>query len=291
MSNKKGLLTGFILVLGLQLRAQYNAKYVETYSQRVGDETYSVVKMSLSDNHIKVKYFAGKDYNGISVYQRFLEWSRNKNIVACSSGTYMDECDAAIAKPVGLCIDNGTLVNNSIKDNLDGLAIVYATGRIATTDLKVGELSITNGDGIKETLNIRNAFQRNKFIKWAKENSATVFQTHLFCFKNKLQVFANASIKKQERRFLAVGTDEDGILRHIIVNLSAGNTIYDASVKAVNFLKKDGIEEISFLINLDTGCQDVFQVLTPTGTVDSRKGFYGKAPISKGTNLIVYYYE
>ena len=90
---------------------------------------------------------------------------------------------------------------------------------------------------------------------------------------------------------MAVGTDEDGILRHIIVNLSAGNTIYDASVKAVNFLKKDGIEEISFLINLDTGCQDVFQVLTPTGTVDSRKGFYGKAPISKGTNLIVYYYE
>jgi hypothetical protein len=281
-----------LLSVHLQSSAQYDPAYVSTSTSTINGEKYSVINMSRKDNRIKVKYFAAKDYNGTTVYQRYQEWARNKNIVAYTSGTYMTECDATIARPVGLCIDNGVLVNNAIKDNLDGLAIVYATGGMAVSNLKDGDLSITNADGTRENLNLRNAFQRTRFINWAKDNEATVFQTHLFYYKNNVEVFYNASPELRERRFLAVGKDSDGTIRHFLVNLSGFNTIYNATIKVSNYLKSDeDIEDLIFLINLDTGCQDVFQLKTKVGGVDNRSGFSGKASLSESTNLIVYYSE
>ena len=284
------LLIGFTM-LSFCGFAQYDARYVETSSTTMDREKYYIIKMSRKDERVKVKYFAGKDYNGTSVYKRFNEWSRNKNIIAYSSGTYMDFCDPSIATPVGICLDNGNPVNTVIKDNLDGLAIVYATGGMVATNLKNGDLTITNSDKTSKKIDLRNAFQRAEFFKWAKESEATVFQTHLFCFKNDLMVFSNGSTIKQPRRFLAVGY-QSGVIKHIILNIPGNNTVYDASIKAVKFLKmEENIDNISFLINLDTGCQNVFQTRNADGTVDIRAGFNGAEPLSTATNLIVYYYE
>jgi hypothetical protein len=281
----------FVLFLCQSSIAQYDPNFVSTSSVSLQNELYSTVKMSRKGDHVKVKYFAAKEYNGKSVYERLNSWRRGKKIIAISSGTYMTDCQASVALPVGLCIDNGKVVNNVLLDKLDGLAIVYATGGMVASNLKNGDLTVTGSSG-KKTLDIRNAFQRQEFIKWAEENSATVFQTHLFFYGNKLTIGANSSQEKRERRFLAVGRDDSGEVKHYMVNLSGANTLYQATLKVSKYLQEyEDVENLIFLINLDTGCQDVFETYKPSGAIDSRKGFSGKAPITQATNLIVYYYE
>ncbi len=271
---------------------QYDPKYVETSNTSINGENYTLVSLSRKDERIKVKYFAAKDYDGTSVYDRFLKWSRNKNVVAYTSGTYMTTCEVSTANPVGICIDNGIPVNETIEDDMDGLVVVYATGGMVVSNLKDGDLTVTNKDGSKSVLNIRNAFQRSVFFKWASENSATVFQTHLFYFKNKTLVFPNGSNALRERRFLAVGKKADGSIRHFLVNLSGANTLYNATNKVVNYLKSyEDVIDLIFLINLDTGCQDVYHVNKSDGTKNTSKGFYGQQSLYNATNLIVYYYE
>ncbi len=271
--------------------AQYDANFVSTSSVSLQNELYSTVKMSRKGDHVKVKYFAAKEYNGTSVYERLNSWRKGKKIIAISSGTYMTDCQASIAKPVGLCIDNGNVVNNNLDEKLDGLAIVYATGGMVASNLKNGDLTVTGASG-KKTLDIRNAFQRQEFIKWAQENSATVFQTHMFFYSNKLTIASNSSQDKRERRFLAVGKDDSGDIKHYLVNLSSYNTLYQATLKVSKYLKEyEDVENLIFLINLDTGCQNVFETYKPTGALDTRPGFKGPLPINQATNLIVYYYE
>jgi hypothetical protein len=290
---KKSTLFVLMILLGLgQLTfAQYNQSFVSSSSVSIQGELYSTVKMSRKGEHVKVKYFASKEYNGTSVYNRLNAWRRGKNIIAISSGTYMTDCQSNIAKPVGLCIDNGNVVNNDLKDNLDGLAIVYASGGIVATNLKNGDLTVSGSSG-RKTLDIRNAFQRQEFINWARENSATVFQTHLFYYGNKLTIGSNSSTDKRERRFLAVGKDDSGEVKHYLVNLSGANTLYQATLKVSKYLQDyEDVENLTFIINLDTGCQDVFEFYKPNGTKDSRRGFGGTAQITQSTNLIVYYYE
>jgi hypothetical protein len=83
--------------------------------------------LNKAGQRIKAKYFAAPDI-GKTVYKRYLDWStRIKNIVLVSSGTYMDECDnAETAKPVGLTIDNGVPVTETlITKKMDALVIIY----------------------------------------------------------------------------------------------------------------------------------------------------------------------
>lgn len=268
---------------------QFDAKYVETYTTSIDHETYSVVKMSRQDYHVKVKYFASQLTQDKSVYDRYREWSKGRKIILYSSGTYHTHD----FKPCGLCIDNGTLINNSLRRDLGGLVIVQETGGMVATHLNdPNGINIEYKDGKKRNnLNITNGLQQAEFIKWAKSEKATVFQTNMFYWKNNMTVFQGGSKTEQERRFLAVAKI-DGIVKHFIINLSGANTIYNATLKVINFLKKqEDADEIIFLLNLDTGMQDVYQVKTSNGSIDSRKGFSGQLSIDKAVNLLVYYYE
>jgi hypothetical protein len=205
----------------------------------------------------------------------------------------MDRWNLAIAKPVGLCIDNGITVNRAIDlTRLDGLTVVYPSGGgggVAVTNLKDANLTV---QGISTPLNLRNAFDLQRFINWAETNKATVFQSHLFVFKNQIILKPNlANTKQSERRFLAVGTNSDGQILHYIVNLSGSNSIYGATEKVFTFLTKNEELTLTFLINLDTGGQNAFQVYTSGGKVDTRKDFIGPTPLNQAANLLVYYFE
>ena len=144
-----------VLMVPLTALSQYT-RYVEAKVSSIDNEAFGIVKLSRADNHVKVKYFSAKDYDGTSVYQRYLNWAVNKKVIAFSSGTYMDRCeDAEYATPIGLCIDQGRSVNKElVKDKLDALAIVYATGGMATSNLADGNLRITYPNGTSKTLNI-----------------------------------------------------------------------------------------------------------------------------------------
>jgi hypothetical protein len=293
-SNMKKKMPLVILLLSLfsyTANAQYDPRYVETKTLQISGETYAIEKMSRKDNRVKVKYFAAKDGN-TSVYNRYKDWAVNKRIVAYSSGTYMTLCDNInYAVPVGLCIDNGRIVNEQLKDDLDGLLIVYATGGLVATNLKSGNLNITKTDGTNAQLDIRgNSYQRTEFIDWAQEKEATVFQTHLFAYNNQLKIEPNSSPKIAPRRFLAackIGSD----IFHYIINLPNAATLYNGAKKAFDYLKDYEDADVVFMINLDPGCQDVYKVFNQNGTMSTDKNFCGSRDISEAANLLVYYYE
>jgi hypothetical protein len=122
--------------------------------------------------------------------------------------------------------------------------------------------------------------------------AATVFQTHLLYYKDQLGVGSNGSSQTRERRFLAVCKDEDDNIVHFLINLAGNNTLYEGTTKVADYLKRtEDVNSIIFMINLDTGCQNVFQAYDPAGNPVPGDGFNGKTPITNASNLVVYYYE
>jgi hypothetical protein len=276
----------------LKSYAQYSKQYVNTSTVKHKGSTYKVIYMDrgLSGKKINAKYFAAKDLNGSSVPNRFYNWSKGKNIICVTSGTYMDNYDSKLARPVGLTVDNGIVVNKGIAD-FDGLVIIYATGGIVATNLKEKNLIVQGGSISGIPLDIKgNAYHFNEFLKWCEENEATVFQTHLLVYKNTLKISSyNSSSKSQERRFLAVGNDEEGNLVHCIVHSPEYTTLYEGSKQVLNFLNEFKELKVTYMINLDTGAQDVFSLYDSDGKINPI--IKGKLTVSEAINLLVYYYQ
>jgi len=268
----------------------YNSQFVEISSVSFKGERYNVISMKRDGNRIKAKYFAAPDQKGNSVFKRYSSWSAGKNIILVSSGTYMDR---TFVKPEGLTIDNGIPVNETlILGRMDALVIVYATGGIAVSNLKDGDLTL-KGSGVDpiRKFNLRNSsWDKDDFMEWAKLEEATVFQTHLLVYKNELKISAiNANNKSQERRFLAVGKDEQGKLNHVIVHCPAHSTLYDGAKKVFDFLKGYKEMEVTFMVNLDTGYQDVFKLYNKDGSLNQT--ITGQVELSTAVNLLTYYFE
>jgi hypothetical protein len=280
-------LLSLALIVHNLLHAQYDPSYAATGKETIENEMYSVVEMTRKDQRVKVKYFADKDASGKSVYNRYLEWSRNRSIICVSVGTYFDDS----GRPVGICIDDGRIINRTDEKKMDGLVIVYKTGGIVATNIKEGNLTLQNSSGTSSVLDLKNTLDRQKFFRWAEENDATVFQTHLLYYKNEFKIGAdNSSQTKRERRMLAVARDEDGNIRYYVVNLKSQNTLYNATKKIVSYLSEK-TDDIIYLINLDTGYQDAMQVRRPDGKVINEPAFTGVESLSVAKNLIAFYFE
>lgn len=291
--KKLMLIAGICLFIHSNLKAQYDPAYVTLRTATVDGDKLNIVKMSRKGNRIKVKYFACKEY-GKLVNTRFREWAKNRNIIAYSSGTYMNDCSYPDkATPVGVCFDDGNMVSGRIKDDMDGLVIVYATGGVVASDLKEGNLNVKEtSSGKNYTLNLRKPLDFLTFRNWSEMEDATVFQTHLLYYRDQLKVGINGSPVTRERRFLVVCKDEDDNIIHCLVNLAGNNTLYNATIKVAEELKRSQeMKNIVFMINLDTGCQDVFQAYDSNGNVVSADGFSGRTGLANASNLLVYYYE
>lgn len=271
----------------------YEPEYVEVSTTKYGDNVFHMVSMNRKDNRVKAKYFAAKDFNGRSVFERYNEW-KSSSVILTSSGTYMDECNISQnPKPVGLTIDNGVIVNERFETGFDGLVIVYATGGVVVSNLKEGNLKI-KCEGLEKVFDIRKSLDRQQFISCAESVEATVFQTHLLAWKNELKIYDAPGCKSppcaRERRFLAVCKDEEGDILHIIVHSPTPSTLYQGTKKVFEFLREfKEMEEVVFMINLDTGCQDVFQLYNKDGVI--RYDIRGRMKVSDAVNLLVYYFE
>lgn len=288
MKKTIALLIMFVIFSPLLSNGQYDSKYVETKTLIINGETYAIEKLLRKDEKIKVKYFAFKD-GKTSVYQRYQAWSANKNIVAVSSGTYMTACEAAAAKPVGLCVDNGKIVNENLRNDMDGLLIVYATGGVVAANLKDGvSLKINGKDTMLDVRN--NTYQRELLLDWSQSEEATLFQSHLFVYKNQLKINANSSPAKGARRFLAA-CRTGGSVVYYIINMKTPATLHESAVKAFNYLKDMEEVDVVYMINLDTGCQDVFKIFDKVGKLVVNPNFSGTYDVPNAVNLLVYYYE
>ncbi len=267
----------------------YDPEYVEISSTVWDGDKYVMVTMKREGDRVKAKYFAASDYNGNSVYQRYNSWSAGKNIVLVCSGTYMNDS----YQPVGLTIDNGVMVNNTLSDEFDGLVIVYATGGIVVSNLDEGNLYI-NCSGAGKYFDIRKSWDKAQFVECAKAMEATVFQTHLLIWNNELQLKNTPGCKlppcERERRFLAVCKDEDGNIHHIIVHSPTYSTLYEGARKVLKFLTEfKEMEKVVFMINLDTGYQDVFKLYDKNGNV--KDDIKGQKDLSIAVNILAYYFQ
>ncbi len=263
----------------------YSDEYVEISSVKSLTDTYDVVTMKRAGKRVKAKYFAGRDYNGRSVYQRFLEWNKlNPNTILISSGAYLNSRNI----PTGLTIDNGVIVNqNLIRGGMDALVIIYATGGIVASYLDEGNLKVK---GLSRSLDIRKSGDLDDFIEWAKENEVTVFQTHLLVFDGQLTIDRKTSSPSpRERRFLVVGKNDVDEIVHTIVYNPAYISLYDGSKKVKEFLNDFMDIEVIFMINLDTGYQDVFQLYNRDCSLSS--SIRGRTDPAHAANLLVYYFE
>jgi hypothetical protein len=54
---------------------------------------------------------------------------------------------------------------------------------------------------------------------------------------------------------------------------------------------KNYTDNIIYIINLDTGAQDYFEVREAKGQVMSEPGFKGNKPLNVSKNLLVFYFE
>lgn len=267
----------------------YDSNFVEISSVTDKGFTYNVVHMDRdgSGKRIKAKYFAAKGNDGTSVPDRYTNWSTGRNMIIVSSAGYMDQ----FGTPVGLTIDNGKVVNRNLAP-FDGLIIVYATGGVVATNLKNADLTLQGGGIASDRkFDIRNNYtDRMDFINWAQSQEATVFQTHLLVYKDELTININAEPTPRERRFLAVGYDKASKnLCHVILNLPEYTKLYDGTVKAKKFLNNTRGMQVTFMINLDTGYQDVCFLYNKDGSANTL--IHGEKPITNAVNLLGYYYQ
>lgn len=281
----------YIFILGglsSYSNAQTYDELVQFSESHIDGEKIYMLSMNRKGQKVKCKYFAKEDLNGNSVQDRYVSWANGRKIIAVSSGTYMNSCTDPNPDVVGLTIDNGVNVNSTV-ESFDGLVIVYATGGVVASNIKEGNLSI-QCNGANNVFDIRNSWQASQFISCAESADATVFQTHLLVWKDEFKIYGNADPKKDIRRFLAVCKDENGDVVHLIIHFPDQKwSLKRAAEKAFEFLKgfKD-MEEVIFMVNLDTGCQNVF------AAQDKNNNWYditGTEGLNAAANLLVYYYE
>jgi hypothetical protein len=270
----------------------YPAEFVDVFTnQPYRNDNFDYIVINRDQNRIKSKYFAE---NIKSVKSKFDLFAKDKNIVCYAAAGYL--MGANYDQLENLTIENGYILNQNLsRDKFDALVIVYATGGVVVSDLRKGDLKLQGANAPSYLLDIRkNAFHRQAFYDWCRSESATVFQTHLLAFDNQFIMAPNAdtnakNASKRYRRFLIVGRDNNSKLKHIIINTRSEVGLRSGAEKCFDFAQKVLGIRISFMLNLDTGAQNVFNLFNSDGSVF--KGFIDdeSLPLDRAHNLLVYY--
>ncbi len=287
-----------IVILGaiLTLATAYNvsgqsfvSSKMKKYTKQYGGINFTVYKFSRSSSggtKIKAKYFAQ------NANDRFNSWKIGKNVLLACSGAFSVDWTTQ-SPPLGLCVDNGHVVNKNLvkeKDkygnSLDGLVIVYgggeAEGGIAMKDIEKGRVCTQSP---KRCYDIKNNDKDSfNFINWAESNYATVFQLPLMYsseYGNNFGSLYNGN--RAERRFLALCEGNDGVIYHLIIDVPGQINLNYSASKLINMLTSD-FETLYSLSVLDTGGKNILY--------EYMNGYASKkadVDISLATNLIIYY--
>lgn len=248
-----------------------------------------IIAIKMADfNHIKVKCFPTSNIEN-KVFEKYTKWQKGKKVICYTSGGYVDQNNINFSLPIGICIEDGRVINNNLLiGKFDGLFLCSPSGKISVFNLKNSSIELENSSGAKFSLDLSNSFDRINFFNWASKNKATVFQTHLVCFQN--QVFGNIeNFKKENRRILARAKNKSGEYFQYIINIASPVSLHDAANIVFSYLKsEESVTDVEFAINLDLGSQDIFGAYPSNGTKINNR-FFGSRNISDALNLIVYY--
>jgi len=241
-------------------------------------EMGTAVWISRASKRVNAKYFAYENDFG-NVYSRLRSWKDDNEVIVACAGAY----STGDGKPDGLTVDNGTIVNRSLSEDKDALVIIYATGGVVVSDIDEGNLEL---GGIGK-VNLRKSSGRTRLLNWVASQNATMFQTHLLAYRDRLRISTSGRTERANRRILALATDEYENLYHVIFDLQDNNYyLYDAAKDVMEYLDEKEMEVIA-MMNFDTGSYDIFQLYDEDGDVKNSQS--GLMPISKATNLLTYH--
>ena len=171
--------------------------------------------------------------------------------------------------------------------------IVEEVGGVRISNIEEANLKIIFSGGAEEVIDVRNGLQRRRFFAWCQSEKATVFQTHLLIYENRLRVDRHTSSSAEAvRSMLLLARDAGGQLHHIIFHTKDWiPTLYDMANFALQTLNAKGFTVLS-AINLDTGLCDVLSTSTElsdclgsaiTGTANTKRRDL--------TNILAYFAE
>jgi len=225
--------------------------------------------------YVKAEYFAYQN-----VYEKFANIKKKESLILATSGGYTN----SKLQPEGLTVEDGIIVNATIMHDRHGLVIIEKNGGIRILNLKNDSFLLPYG-GPKINNPLKDLIAFSKLLSWAKGKRATLFQTHLLAFSDKVlisPVFAKSQIR--ERRILALCSDnKTKKVHHIIFDVTSPFSLAKISLDIFSLLKKRN-KKVEGLLNLDVGSYNILQVYDTKENVI----LFGPISINSATNLIVY---
>ncbi len=267
-------------------QSYYNGSYVRSEVDYDGYR-FTVFSFSRKKNKkgtVKAKYFAQ------NAYRQFSKWKNGKKILFYCSGAFSESWDSD-GIPLGICVDNGVIVNKNLDSTMDGLVIVYNGGKqqggIAV--INIDKESVTVSQGKTATYNLRTNSDKLQFLHWAANQDATVFQTQLMYTNEFGYGFSDYNLKygnKAERRFLAICIRK-GVVYHIVIDHPKSDYLNRSAKRVASYLTEELKLNVVGLFNLDTGGKNIMTAYDDDGDRIDR----ATESVSKATNLVVYYID
>ncbi|MDC7996665.1 hypothetical protein POW22_01425 [Gilvibacter sediminis] len=242
----------------IHAQSYYNGRFtIETYEY--GDRDFTLYDMSRAaidtfGSTIGAKYFVANSYD------RLMEWKEDKEILLITSAAYLDSWNVN-AKPVGLSVDDGQIINRSPSSDMDGLVLFYTRhvqeGGVLVVDMDKSyvNIEVPADNWSYAQFNPRdNITDRTRFLNAAVDLGLSVWQTHLVYSEKKTQEENFANIyqgNERERRYLAI-TIKDNEVHHIVIDVPDAIKLLEGASDTKNILDYLG-HEVLYILNLETG--------------------------------------
>lgn len=257
-------------------KSQVEVREVKYRGQSYGHSLW----MNRKTGKIQANYIINKQSD--SAYKQYHRWKSEKDIVlSCTAGMVNE----AFYNPVGLSIDHGKVINNSLYDKMEGL-VVLLNGVI-----EIYNINQTIGlESLGHYLNLNIYNDKYQFVEWAKERGATVFQTHLLAYENHLTIGTNANTKLAMRKFLVLLSDTNGVLFYTIYYINKkAEPLYLSSKYIFDYLIEKKYK-VHAMVNLDTGIHDIMYTNESLKTCDNKAIKNSTGTIKEATNLLSFFY-
>ena len=179
--------------------------------------------------NVKARYLASGN-----VFSNYKNIARRNNIVLVVAGGFTNN-----HRPEGLTVEKGKIVNPVLMHDRDALVVIHDTGGISVINLERSKVKLPLSPRKALTINnpLTDLVAYSKLLRWCREKRATVFQTQLLAFSNKLLLDpAKARKKQRERRILALArNNRNQELYHVVFNISSNIYLGEISLKIFSF--------------------------------------------------------
>lgn len=238
-------------------------------------------------------------YMAQDVYQGFGRLRRGTHLAMVAAGGFTNN----EGQPEGLTMQQGEIVNAVLLPDRDGLVIVQNDGGIRVLNLKDSELKLpltpTTVLKIENPLEHIEAYAQ--LLDWSRQHKATLFQTQLLAFGDKLLISrAKAKPEIRERHILAlVSSTNQHLVYHAMFNSVSQCNLADLTEEVYGYIREHHFK-VEALLNLDVGAFNILDVFDPNGAQVTSAGqiegrnvelLAGPKPPEQGTNLLYYNYN